>query len=100
MGERFMKRLRHMLADHPSMGDVRGLGLMVAIELVEDKDMREPAVDLRDAVVQKCFERGLLTLGCGMSTVRFMPALNITADWVDKGLDIFEEALTEAENTT
>jgi len=100
MGERFMERLRHMQAHHPSMGDVRGLGLMVAIELVKDKDTRDPAVDLRDAVVQKCFERGLLTLGCGMSTVRFMPALNITADWVDKGLDIFEEALTEAENTT
>jgi 4-aminobutyrate aminotransferase len=94
MGERFMERLKHMQGKHPSMGDVRGLGLMIGVELVKDKDTKEPAVELRDAVVQKCFEQGLLILGCGMSTVRFMPALNITADLVDEGL---ERALTQAE---
>jgi 4-aminobutyrate aminotransferase len=97
MGERFMERLKHMQGKHPSMGDVRGLGLMIGVELVKDKDTKEPAVELRDAVVQKCFEQGLLILGCGMSTVRFMPALNITADLVDEGLEIFERALTQAE---
>ncbi len=100
MGERFMERLQRMQAEHPSMGDVRGLGLMIGIELVKDKDTREPAGELRDAVVHACFERGLLALGCGMSTVRFMPALNITADLVDRGLDIFEQALTAAESAT
>ena len=100
MGERFADRLRHLQAVHPSMGDVRVLGLMIGIELIKDKDTKEPAAELRDSVVQKCFERGLLSLGCGMSTVRFMPALNITADLVDEGLKIFEEALTEAENPT
>jgi 4-aminobutyrate aminotransferase len=100
MGERFMQRLQRMQAGHPSMGDVRGLGLMIGIELVKDKDTREPAGELRDAVVHACFERGLLALGCGMSTVRFMPALNITADLVDRGLDIFEQALTAAESAT
>jgi 4-aminobutyrate aminotransferase len=99
MGERFMERLRHMQADHPSMGDVRGMGLMIGIELVKDKDTREPAGDLRDGIVQKCFEKGLIVLGCGMSTVRFMPALNVTADLVDEGLEIFEEVLTEGEGT-
>lgn len=98
MGERFMERLKRMQGEHPSMGDVRGLGLMIGVELVEDKDTKEPAVELREAVVQKCFQKGLLILGCGMSTVRFMPALNITADLVDEGLEIFEQALTEAEN--
>ena len=98
MGERFLERLRRMQANHPSMGDVRGLGLMVAVELVQDKDTKEPAPELRDAVVQECFENGLLMLGCGMSAVRFVPALNVTADVVDEGLDIFEHALTEAEH--
>ncbi len=100
MGERFMQRLQRIQPEHRSMGDVRGLGLMIGIELVKDSDTREPAAELRDAVVQACFERRLLALGCGMSTVRFMPALNITADLVDEGLDIFEEALTEAESAT
>jgi len=98
MGERFMEQLKRMQAEHRSMGDVRGLGLMIGVELVKDKDTKEPAVDLRDAVVQKCFEKRLLILGCGMSTARFMPALNITEDLVDEGLDIFAEALTGAEN--
>lgn len=93
-----MEQLKRMQAEHRSMGDVRGLGLMIGVELVKDKDTKEPAVDLRDAVVQKCFEKRLLILGCGMSTARFMPALNITEDLVDEGLDIFAEALTEAEN--
>ena len=97
MGERFLERLSRIQSEHPSMGDVRGLGLMVGVELVQDRDTKEPAVDVRDAVVRKCFERGLLILGCGMSTVRFMPALNIGTDLVDAGLDTFEEALTEAE---
>ncbi len=98
MGERFLERLRGMQANHPSMGDVRGLGLMIGVELVKDRDSKEPAVELRDAVVHRCFETGLLILGCGMSTVRFVPALNITADLIDQGLEIFERALTEAEN--
>jgi len=98
MGERFKERLERMRAEHFSMGDVRVLGLMIGIELVKDKDTREPAPELRDAVIQKCFEKGLLILGCGISTARFMPALNITADVVDEGLEIFEQALTEAEN--
>jgi len=100
MGERCLETLGRMQADHPSMGEVRGLGLMVAVELVKDRQTKEPATELRDAVVQRCFERGLLILGCGMSTVRFMPALSVTADLVDEGLDIFAQALTEAERET
>jgi 4-aminobutyrate aminotransferase len=97
MGERFMARLKGMQANHASMGDVRGLGLMVGVEMVMDRDTREPANELRDALVQKCFEQGLLLLGCGPNSVRFVPALNISADLVDEGLRIFEEALTAVE---
>jgi len=98
MGARFMERLREMQAAHRSMGDVRGLGLMIGIELVKDKATKEPATSLRGVVVQKCFEKGLLILGCGANAVRFMPALSVTEDAVDEGLEIFEQALTEAEN--
>jgi len=98
MGERLIERLHRMQPNHPSIGDVRGLGLMVGMELVQDKSNKEPAIELRDAVVQKCFEKGLLILGCGPSTVRFMSALNVSADVIDQGLEILEEALTEAES--
>ncbi len=98
MGERLIEQLRRMQGKHPSMGDVRGLGLMVGVELVQDKKTKEPAIALRDAVVQKCFHKGLLILGCGASTVRFMSALNVTEDVIDRGLEIFEEALAEAES--
>jgi len=97
MGERFMERLKSMQANHASMGDVRGLGLMVGVELVVDKGTREPARSLRDALVQKCFQQGLLILSCGPNSVRFVPALNVSADLVDEGLRVFEEALTTVE---
>jgi len=97
MGERFMERLKSMQAKHPTMGDVRGKGLMVGVELVKDKTSTEPATQLRDAVVQQCFESGLLMLGCGISSVRFVPALNVPAALVDQGLEIFEHVLSKAE---
>jgi 4-aminobutyrate aminotransferase len=97
MGEHFMERLKSMQAKHPTMGDVRGKGLMVGVELVKDKTGKEPATELRDAVVQHCFEGGLLMLGCGISSVRFVPALNVPADLVDQGLEIFEHVLSKAE---
>jgi 4-aminobutyrate aminotransferase len=99
MGERFIERLRNIQPNHRSMGDVRGLGLMVGVELVKDKATKEPAVELRDAVIQGCFKAGLLVLGCGMSTLRFMPALNIPSDLVDEGLTIFENVLSNAESS-
>jgi 4-aminobutyrate aminotransferase len=97
MGQRMMDRLNEMADDHPSMGDVRGKGLMIGIELVKDKETKEPAPEMRKQVIQRAFEKGLLILGCGPNTVRFMPALNISQDIVDEGLAIFDEALTEVE---
>jgi 4-aminobutyrate aminotransferase len=97
VGQWMMDRLHEMMDDHPSMGDVRGKGLMIGIELVKDKATKEPAPEMRDAVIQCAFEKGLLLLGCGPNTVRFMPALNIPQDIADEGLVIFEKALTEVE---
>ncbi len=97
MGQRIMDRLRAIQDEHPSMGDVRGKGLMIGVELVKDKGTKEPASKLRDELVQRAFQKGLLILGCGFSTVRFMPPLSVPQDLVDEGLAIFEEALTEVE---
>jgi len=97
VGQWMMDRLNEIAGDHPSIGDVRGKGLMIGIELVKDKVTREPAPEIRNQVIQRAFEKGLLLLGCGPNTMRFMPALNIPQDIADEGLAIFEEALTEVE---
>lgn len=97
MGTYMLDALEEMHARHPSIGQVRGKGLMIGVEFVLDQKTKEPARDLRNAVVHRCFERGLLTLGCGRSTIRFMPALMIPKELVDEGLGIFESALTEVE---
>jgi len=95
MGAYALERLRRMPERHPSIGDVRGLGLMIGVELVEADGA--PAHDLRDAVVEAAFRKGLLLLGAGTNVVRFAPALIIDRETLDLGLDIFEEALTEVE---
>lgn len=94
-GERLMAGLRALQAEHESMGDVRGKGLMVGVEMVKDRESKERATDWRNAVVRKAFEKGLLLLGCGESTLRFCPPLTLTDEEVDLGLNIFEEALRE-----
>jgi len=97
MGERMMETLQERRHKHPSIGDIRGKGLMVGVELVMNQETKEIAHDLRDDVVNKAFERGLLILGCGPNSVRFIPPLNVSKEHVDAGLEIFDEALTVAE---
>lgn len=89
--------LQEIAARHPSIGEVRGMGFMLGIEFVKDKETREPDAKLRDAVVDLAFERGLLTLGCGLSTIRIAPPLCTTKAEVDEGLAIFAEAIDLAE---
>ncbi|MFQ6057838.1 MAG: acetyl ornithine aminotransferase family protein [Anaerolineae bacterium] len=97
MGAYMLGRLQDMQSYHPAIGDVRGKGLMIGIELVRDKATKERAPEVRDEVIQRAFKKGLLILGCGLNTVRLMPALTIDRETADTGLAIFEEALTEAE---
>ena len=92
--------LAAMQARHPSIGHLRGKGLMIGIELVRDQVTKEPATELCNAVLYRAFEHGLLVLSCGRSVVRIVPALNIARPLVEEGLAIFERALTEAEQTT
>lgn len=93
-GAYIMKALLDMQARHPSIGDVRGRGLMIGMEFVKDRETKERAVDLRNNVIQHAFERGLLLIPCGRNGIRMTPALNIPRNLVDDGLQIFEESLT------
>ena len=97
VGQYALDALAEIGARHPSIGDVRGIGLMIGVEFVKNNITKEPAHELRDHIVQMAFERGLLTLGCGKSTIRFSPPLNVTRDEIDEGLEIFEEAVTITE---
>jgi 4-aminobutyrate aminotransferase len=94
-GERMLGKLREMQELYECMGDVRGKGLMIGVELVKDRVTKERASDWRNAVIRKAFEKGLLVLGCGENTIRFCPALIVTEEEVDICLTLFEEALRE-----
>jgi len=96
-GEYIMDALAEMEARHPSIGEVRGRGLMIGAEFVTDKRTKERATALRNHTVQRAFEMGLLLIPCGSNSIRMTPALNIPRPLVDDGLQIFEDALTEAE---
>jgi 4-aminobutyrate aminotransferase len=93
MGGHMMERMRSWPERFPIVGDVRGLGLMLGVELVRDQMTKEKAQDLRDAVVQKAFDRGLLILGAGDNTLRLSPPLTINRDQCDFALDTLEECL-------
>lgn len=94
VGDYLQAGLRRLMQKHDCIGDVRGLGLMVGCELVHGNGSREAAPELRDRVEVECFNRGLIVLGCGYSTIRWSPALTLTRENVDVALEIFDEAIT------
>jgi 4-aminobutyrate aminotransferase len=96
-GDLLKAGLNALKAKHPLIGDVRGLGLMLAIELVKDDLLKTPAARERDELVQTCFHKGLLLLGCGESSIRFCPPLVIDHEDVETALQILDEALTAVE---
>lgn len=97
-GEYIMDALVEMQSRHPSLGDVRGRGLMIGMEFVQDRKTKERAVSLRDDIIQRAFEMGLLIIPCGSNSIRMTPPLNIDRALVEEGLIIFERALTDAED--
>jgi 4-aminobutyrate aminotransferase len=97
VGTYMIDALHEIAARHPSIGDVRGLGLMIGVEFVKDRKSKTPADELCARIVDLAFERGLILLSCGKSVMRFAPPLSITQKEVDEGLTIFEEALSLAE---
>ncbi len=93
MGGRLLNKLKHIQKEFPIVGDVRGLGLMIGVELVRDRETREPAVKEAHEIVQRAFRKGLLLLSCGESVIRFCPPLVVNAREVDTAAAIFAEAL-------
>ena len=93
MGAYLMERLGEWPARYPVVGDVRGLGLMIGIELVRDRETKEKAPELRDRVIQLAFERGLLVLGAGDNTIRLCPPLVISREQCRFTVETLEECL-------
>lgn len=98
MGEFIMDALAEMQVRHPAIGDVRGKGLMIGVEFVQDKTNKQPAHQLREDIVHSAFQNGLLLLGCGRSAIRIAPPLMIQKPLVEEALEIFENAVTFAEH--
>jgi 4-aminobutyrate aminotransferase len=99
VGDHMLKRMADWPKKHRIVGDVRGRGLMIGVEIVKDQKTREYGASERDRIVEQAFERGVLFLGCGPSTVRIAPPLIVTKDEADVALDALEEsiAIVEAE---
>jgi len=93
LGERMAKRLDEMKERFEVIGDRRGLGMMQATEFVRDRTSKKPHPKLRDAIVKEAYEHGLILLGTGESSIRYIPALNIPDELLDAGLEILEDSI-------
>ena len=93
VGNHMMKRMADWPKKYEIVGDVRGRGLMIGVEIIKNKKTKEYGHEERDRIVELAFERGLLFLGCGPSTVRIAPALVVTKDEADVAVDALEEAI-------
>ena len=97
VGEHMMRRLADWPKKHRIVGDVRGRGLMIGVDIVKDQKTREYGAADRDRVVESAFEHGVLFLGCGPSTVRIAPPLIVTKDEADVAMDVLEQSITAME---
>jgi 4-aminobutyrate aminotransferase len=93
VGEHLKSRLAELMRRHRLIGDVRGLGLMIGVELIRSRESKEPASTERDEIVQSCFRRGLLLLGCGVNALRFCPPLVVTKEQCDTAIAILDDVL-------
>ncbi len=97
VGAHLMAGARELMKKHRLVGDVRGRGLMIGIELVRDRETKERATTERDALVHECFKRGMLVLGAGRNAIRLSPPLVLTTQQADTALEILDQALTAIE---
>ncbi len=93
MGAYLLEGLTALMNKHAIIGDVRGKGLMIGVELVKDRTTKEAHVEAQHQVEQECFKRGLITLGCGQSTIRLSPPLVIDREQCDFAIKTIDEAL-------
>jgi 4-aminobutyrate aminotransferase len=97
VGDHMRKRMADWPKKHRIVGDVRGRGLMIGVEIVKDQATREYGASERDRIVELAFERGVLFLGCGPSTIRIAPPLIVTKDEADVAIDALEESIASVE---
>jgi 4-aminobutyrate aminotransferase len=95
MGERLLTGACKLMANHDCIGDVRGRGLMVGVELVRSRETREPAPELVHELVQRSFRQGLLLLGAGRSSLRLAPPLVIDEKDIETALGMIDTTLGE-----
>jgi 4-aminobutyrate aminotransferase len=95
-GAHLIERLTELQREFDEIGDVRGLGLMVATEFVSDRRTKEPAVKFRDRVLAEAYRRGLILLPCGRSSIRYIPPLIVRREEIDEGVEIVDAALRAA----
>jgi 4-aminobutyrate aminotransferase len=95
-GGALLADLRERLAGNPRVGDVRGLGLMIGVEIVEDRETRAPAPERREKILEEAFRRGLLLLGCGKSTIRLAPPLVVDREDAQIAARILDESIRAA----
>ena len=93
VGEHLQGLVRKRLLHHPSVGEIRGLGLMIGIEIVKDRSSRTAAPELRERILEEAFRRGLLLLGCGKSTVRLSPPLIVDREDAEIAAQILDESI-------
>jgi 4-aminobutyrate aminotransferase len=93
MGKYLVKQLRLLQKKYDGIGDVRGMGLMVGMEMIRDRESKKPDPKLRDKIVDMAFYKGLIILGCGPNTVRFAPALIVEKAHIDCCIDILDGIL-------
>ena len=96
-GAYIMKRLEELKARSEIVGDVRGKGLMIGLEIVEDKESKKPAPEKVKEIMMRSWKRGVAVITCGTSTIRIAPPLIITRELVDSALDIIEDTVKEVE---
>jgi 4-aminobutyrate aminotransferase len=98
-GAYIKKNLMEMKERHPMIGDVRGKGLMIGVEIVKDKDSKEVAPKATEEIMMECFRKGLAIVNCGVNVIRWMPPLTMTRELIEPSLEIFEKALTKIESS-
>jgi len=99
VGRHMLERMQAWPGRYPAVGNVRGLGLMIGVEIVAGQAEKTPAPQLRDRIVEVCFRKGLLLLGCGESTLRFSPPLIVSREQADFALDVVEGVLRDLAST-
>ena len=95
MGSYFRKRLEELKSKHELIGDVRGLGLMLAVEFVRNRKTKEYAQKERDQILAEAHRMGLILLGCGKSGIRLIPSLNVTMGQIDTAVEILDRAISK-----